>query len=218
MPTANRRSSRRLTLATGLLLLATQLGCTSLLFFPMYLIKGNTVKADYDGLKGKKVAIVCRPLVELHYSAGSVSNDLSRLVGILLEKNVKKVEIIDADRVAEWSDEHNWEDYAEVGEALGADLVLGIDLGQFSLHQGQTLYQGRAKTVLTVYDIKDKGRIVYEKRMPQTVFPPNTGIPASEKPDEDFRRQFLVVLADRIGRYFYDRDATTDFAEDSRGL
>lgn len=216
------RSRRSLALSLAVLstLIAvaiSQSGCSTMVAV-MYVLKGNAINAEYTGLKNKRVAIVCRPVVELQYANGSVSSDIAKQVGVLLKQHLRKVEIIDPERVAEWTDEHTWDDYTEVGEALDADLIVGIDLQNFSIYQGQTLYQGKAQAGITVYDIADGGKVVFQKKMPQTIYPPNTGVPTSEKPEDEFRRQFIGVLGDEIGRYFYEHDASADFARDSNSL
>jgi len=43
-------------------------------------------------------------------------------------------------------------------------------------------------------------------------------IPAGEKPEAQFRRQFVGYLARQIAHYFYDHDSTVDFANDSTAL
>jgi hypothetical protein len=199
-------------------ILTTSVGCVSAITGLAYLIKGNLVDAEYPGLKNKRVAIVCRPLVELQYSSGSVSGEIAQQLGVLLKQNVSRIEIIDPDKVADWTDEHTWDDFSEIGEALDADMIVGIDLQQFSMYQGQTLYQGKAKVTIKVYNIADGSKVSFQKTLPQIVYPPNTGIPTSEKPEEDFRRQFIVMLANEIGRIFYATDATLNFARDSTAL
>jgi hypothetical protein len=204
-------------LALGLLL-AYQTGCTNALTAALYVIKGNDVGAEFDGLKGKRVVVVCRPVVELQYSTGSVHTEVAQRLGMLLEQNIKKIEIVDSQKVAEWTDEHDWNDFKEIGEALDADVVIGIDLEHFSIYQGQTLYQGKAQLAVEVHDIKQHGKAVFQKHLPQIVYPPNTGVPTSDKPEDEFRRQFVTVIADQVGRYFYAHDATADFARDSESL
>ncbi|HEX4131628.1 MAG TPA: hypothetical protein VHZ24_16440 [Pirellulales bacterium] len=224
MERSNRVQPRRLklvsvcSLAMTLLLIAmvivSQTGCASALAAVAYVIKGREIKAEYAGLKNKRVAVVCRPLAQLEYSAGNASAELARQLGILLRRNIRGIEIVDAEQVAEWVDEHNWSEYTEIGEALDADMVVGLDLRDFGLYQGMTLYQGHAKVALAVYDMRRDGQVVYQKILPQSIYPPNTGIPTSEKADDEFRRQYLTVLADEIGRYFYDHDGEADIARD----
>ena len=200
-------------------LLASATGCRMLFTTVAYLIKGTQVEADYDGLSGKKIAVVCRPGVKMAWGNPAVADDLARQVGTLLRANLsKKTQVIDQQKVAAWLDEHEMMDYAEVGKALKADMVLGIDLLDFSLLQGQTLYQGKANVELTVYDCKNGDKQVYQKSMPQTLWPPNGGIATSEMPEPQFRRKFVLQLADQIGRHFYPHDKQSDFARDTDAL
>lgn len=199
------------------LILAGAGGCTSALFTVAYLIKGNDAPAECDKLKDKRVVVVCRPVVALQYRNARVEHDLAEQVGALLRRNVPKIKMIDHRKAAEWMDENTWDEYVEVGKALGADMVVGIDLEQFSLLQGQTLYQGRATVHLQVFDCKT-GEVVFDKRPRQTVYPPNRVVPTSEKPEGEFRREFVRVLADQIARHFYDHDPHADIALDARAL
>lgn len=200
-----------------LLLLAivtTAGGCSVLPFFA-YLVKGISTPAEFTGLKGKKVAVICRPVASLQYQSSSVATELADRVGALLGVHVSKIQIIEQSEVEKWEDENNWEEYVEIGKALQAEMVVGIDLDQFSLLQGQTLYQGKASIDLSVYDMSRGKRPVFQKMLPQQLYPPNAPIPAAEKSLVEFRQQFLQILAEQVGRHFYDHDSTADFAIDS---
>lgn len=216
------RSTARLISGAWLLLalawlLASQSGCTAALTTLVYLVQGNNAPAEYGGLKNKKVAVVCRPQVELKYSSANAATELAAEVGRMLTINKDaKVRVIDARKVAEWTDENTWDNFTEIGEALEADMVLGIELEHFELLQSQTVYQGKANFTVKIYDMQQGGKLVYEKRMPQTLYPPNIGISTSDKSSEDaFRREFITAAADEIGRYFYPHDRATDFARDN---
>jgi len=196
-------------------------GCRSALTTAAYLVKGNTADAEFDGLKGKKVAVVCRPLANLTFRDSNVAKDLAREVNNLLKANVPKVKMIDQQKVDLWLDEHgDWDDYAEIGQdsELGADVVVGVDLHSFSIYQSQVLYQGKANVALTVYDCADGGQVVFRKELPQSVYPPNAVIPTSEKQESEFRREYLRIVADMIGRHFYAHDRHADYALDARAL
>lgn len=218
----DRRLTRHACLQRATLLLLAfclaQAGCANLLFTAAYYIKGTNEPAEFKELKGKKVAVVCRPFAELQYNAGNTATEIGNTVGMLLAQNVRKIKVIDAQRVAQWTDEHDWEDFTEVGRALGADMVVGIDLESFSLYQGQTLYQGRANVALTVFDMQSAGKPVFSKTMRQVVYPPNTGVPTSERQEPEFRRMFINHLSDLIGRHFYDHDTRIDVASDTRAV
>jgi hypothetical protein len=193
-------------------------GCRSALATAMYLFKGTDVPADFEELKGKKVAIVCRPLVTLQYRDANVARDLAKQVSLLLQKNVPKIQTIDQRKVAKWIDENTWEEYPEVGKAMKADMVVGVDLEAFGLFQGQTLYQGKANVTVHVFDCHQGGKEVYEKTLPQSVYPPNAGIPTSDRLEPEFRHEFVGVLADQIGRHFYAHDPYADIGQDARSL
>jgi len=207
--------SASMSLAGAALLAST--GCT-MVATGLYVLTGNNVPAEYDGLKGKKVAIVCRPTTALDFNNSSVANLLANQVASELSTNVRNVTIVDQRTVNDWTDENTWDQYIEIGKALNADLVVGIDLEEFSIYMGQTLYQGRATIHLAVYDPKKDKLPVWEKHLPQAVYPPTGGIPSSERPEGEFRRKFVGTLADRISRHFYPHDATVDFAPDSTVL
>lgn len=211
------RLCRRMALVSTVSALWIASGC-SLLPTMMYVVQGINTHAEFDGLRGKRVAVVCRPVSSLHFRDSSVSRDLAKYVGALLQKNVSKIQLIEQREVFEWADENNWEEYVELGKALNAEMVVGLDLEEFSLYEGQTLYQGKANLKIGVYEVAEGKVPVKEWNLPQAVYPPNAAIPAGEKPEAEFRRQFVAQLAKQVAQYFYDHDATTDFASDSTAL
>jgi len=194
-------------------------GCKGVLPTLAYWIKGTNIDAEFDGLKGKKVVVVCRPVADLTYGAHLVDRDLAREVSRLLQANVPKIQVIPQREVIQWLDENSdWDHYAEVGRALGADMVVGIDLQDFDLLKSQTLYQGKANVSIVVYDCLHDAEPVFEKQPPQTVYPPNVGIPTSDRQECQFSREFVRVLAEEIGRYFYEHDAHANYAMDAKAF
>jgi hypothetical protein len=204
-----------LALASAVLL--AQGGCATALSTALWVVKGHNVKAEYGELKGKRVAVVCRPLVELEFRSAHAHEQIAQEVGRLLDTNIRSIDIVDARDIAQWTDEHDWDDYVELGKSVDADMVLVIELEDFNLYQGQTLYQGRARVSLSVYDVAEEGKVVWSKALPQTLYPPNTGIP-TDRPEDDFRRVFVGALGEEIARHFYPHDPMMDFARDSTVL
>ena len=136
----------------------------------------------------------------MEFSDGAVgAKELAIAVGELLENNVRKIEVVDYRDVDEWTDEHSWQEYTEVGEALNADMIVGVDLETFNIYAGQTLYQGKANIRLLVYDVAKGKEPVFEKTLPQSVYPPNAPIPASDNQESHFRRKFVDVNTDLFG-------------------
>ncbi len=198
--------------------LSTSSGCRSAIATAMYLFKGEDVEPEYKGLKGKKVAVVCRPPAGLNYANSTAGRDIVQQMSKLLQERVPKIKVIDAQKVNKWCDENTWEEYVEVGKALKADVVVGVELEKFSIYQAQTLYQGKANAIVRVYDCKDGGKVVFEKILPQTVYPPNTFIQTSDVQETEFRREFIGVLADQIARHFYSHDPYADLGQDNSAL
>jgi len=193
-------------------------GCRSALATIIYVIKGNQIEAEYKELKEKTVAVVCRPVVELKYGNPYTARNLAEEISKLLQQRVPKIQVIDQAKVAQWCDNNPWEEYPQVGKALKAERVVGIDLEYFNIYEGQTLYQGKANATIRIYDCTDGGKVVFEKHLPQSVYPPNTCIPTSDLQEAEFRHEFLQVLADQIARHFYAHDTHADLAQDTAAL
>ena len=209
---ATRRSLWALLLGLGMLSSAT--GCGRALATLVYVIKGNEINAEFDGLKDKRVVVVCRPPASLEYRYGGADRQLAKRVGELLAANVKKIDLVKPSEVENWTDQRDGDDVKELAEAVNAQIVVRIDLEDFELEKGPTLYQGKADTVITVFDMDDEGREIWQKSLGEFFFPVNSAVPAQEKPLEQFRRQFTTVLSEQIARHFYPHDARIDFASD----
>ena len=192
-------------------------GCQGLLFSAMYLWKGNNVPAEFDGLKEKKVVVVCRPLQELSYRVSGAPEEIAREVAGHLKK-VKKITVVPPQDVNEWVDVNRWDEFAEIGRAMKADMVVGIDLEAFGLLQSQTVYQGTSKLRVSVFDMSQDGAVVYERHFDEHKFPPNTGVYSTETTEDKFRRAYVADLAEDIAVLFYPHDAHHGLGKDSRAL
>jgi hypothetical protein len=104
-----------------------------------------------------------------------------------------------------------------VGRGVKADMVVGIDLLAFSLHEGQTLLKGRAKVGVKVYDMTKGGELVYESA-PKEIAWPETGARHVTENEANFRTVFIHTLAERIARDFYEVELGHDFGTDARHL
>jgi hypothetical protein len=200
----------------AVLLLPLVSGCSTLLTVA-YLVRPHDVPAEFPGLKGKKVAVVCRPIVELEFSDAGSARELAALVDGQLLQQIRRVKVVGQQEVARWIDEHSWVDYATVGTSLDADYVVGIDLEQFRLHEGSTLYRGRATATVQVYDVAT-GERVFEKRIDNYAFPASSAIPTTDRSEIEFRAMFLSMLARQISRSFYAYESREYFAEDGLAL
>ncbi|HOA53059.1 MAG TPA: hypothetical protein PKI05_12475 [Thermogutta sp.] len=191
-------------------------GCSALAT-AMWITGASDVKPEYDGFKDKKVAVVARPVVALTYRDAHVDKELARRIQLILTNRVRKAQWIDQQKVEKWLDEHEWETFPEVGKGVGADLVIGVEIEDFSLYKGQTVYQGTATLRVAVYDCATNQK-VYEKSLSNINYPPNSVVPTSEVPESVFRREFLSVLAEAVARLFHSYDPHEFWALDTRTL
>ena len=93
-----------LTVFAGLLLPFAG-GCSTL-FTAAYLLQPADVPAEFTGLKGKHVAVVCRPIVELEFTDAGSARELASLVGAQVESKVRRARLISQQEVARWIDEN----------------------------------------------------------------------------------------------------------------
>ena len=194
------------------LLFATS-GCSTVLTVA-YLFHPEDVPAEYNELRGKHVVVVCKPIVELQFTDAGTARELADRIGANIRENVRGVKIISQQEVSRWLDENAWVDYATLGEAVDADIVVGIDLDHFSLHEGSTLYRGRTTVHMQVHDVNED-LIVFDKRMEDFTFPADSAIPTADQSEQQFRGLFLRILSSRLSRCFHAYESRAHFAEEN---
>jgi hypothetical protein len=192
-------------------------GCPALVATSVYLWEGgNIVPANCDALKGKRVVVMCRPPSSQEFRHAGASRNIAKRVSELLVENVKKIDVVNPREVDNWIDDSDWGDFRELAEAVRADLVVHIELNDFELYKGKTLYQGRADVTMTVYDMRDHGKEIWDEELGEVLYPVNSGIPAQDKPVQQFEREFVEIVADRIASNFYRHDPNASFALDAK--
>lgn len=216
-PALSRPLFARLSLMLALCALIPSTGCLHMLLATgIYLWQGgNVVPAECTALEEKRVVVVCRPPASSDFSNAGASRQLNRSISMLLKQNVKKIDMVDPREVDTWLDESHTGDYIDLGRAVKADIVLVVDMEQFDLYKGKTLYQGNAIVSLLVHDMQAGGELIWDRQMGQVAFPHNAPIPAADKPQAQFQREFIGVLANRIAVHFYKHDPSMNFASDA---
>ena len=198
------------------MLLVTATGCPALMATGIYLWEGgNLVPAECDALKNERVVVMCRPPSSHEYRHAGASRDVSKRVSQLLVENVKGIDVVNPREVDNWVDESDWGDFRELAEAVHADLVVHIELDDFELYKGKTLYQGQADVTVSVYDMRDKSKLVWERTLGEVLYPVNSGIPAQDKPVQQFEREFVEIVAEQVAMNFYRHDPHSAFAKDA---
>jgi hypothetical protein len=176
---------------------------------------GNVVPAECDALEKERVVVICRPPASYEYRNAGAARAIGARVSALLEQNVKGIKVVSPKEVDNWVDEQDWENFKDLGRAVKASRIVYIELDDFDLYKGKTLYQGTADVTVSVYDMEDDDRLVWDRRLGQILFPRNSGIPASDKPVQEFERQFVEILSTQIAEHFYKHNPNADFALDA---
>jgi hypothetical protein len=196
--------------------LVTAGGCASMLATGIYVIQGgNMVPAEFDGLRDERVVVVCRPPSSNEYRHAGASRAVAQRVSELLVDNVKNIDVVNPREVDDWLDESDWGDFKELAKAVHAEKVVYVEMNDFELFKGKTLYQGHADVSATVYDMKNNSRLVWDRHLGEILYPTNSGIPAQDKPEQQFEREFVNIVATRVAENFYKHDPNSAFAMDA---
>jgi hypothetical protein len=209
------RIVHRSTWAVGLTSLLLFCGCIGAAAQLLYVIKGHKVPAAFAGLEGKKVAVVCSSEAAA-YGPDTLTYSINKVVSLKLKDSVKKINVISPAKVEQWIDTNGWNqsNFVEVGRGLGADIVVAIDIGSYTIHEGQTLFKGRTNLTVTVYDISKGGQVVFVHGPTEYIFP-STGRPAIQTTDRQFELVYLKKLTDHISSLFFPRDQLDNVADDA---
>jgi hypothetical protein len=210
------RSLRLAFLFAGLFALVANAGCVQLAANLIYAWQGGAIPAEYDGLKGKRVAVVA--LTDAGVSSDPNGILLANFVRGLIDKNVKKVDLVKQDEVDGWfeGDKDNAEgDFVTMGKGVKADLVVAVEMTEMTLREGPTLFRGNSNIAVTVYDIKKDGKPVFRKKFNDYGYPEVGGMPTTETDETKFRRIYLMNVADKLAHHFYPHELGSNVANDA---
>lgn len=205
----------------GLLLVAAvtvpAAGCIGPMALFMQAMGKDRVPAACGALVERRVAVVCCSESGV-FESDLASSMLATRINMLLADNVKKIQVIEQQTINDWRDENDWDgmDYVPLGEGVGADLIVAIDLGSLSLHEGQTMYRGQAEATVSVYDVANRGKKVFRHTPSpsQLTYPVQSGVDVHDISEADFRREYVDILARWLARCFYPYEFQEDFAVD----
>ncbi len=192
-------------------------GCIhTLLATGIYLWQGgNVVPAQCEVLENERVVVICRPPSSHEYRHAGAARTIGKRVSKMLEVNVDDIDVVSPQEVDNWVDEQDWDNFKDLGRAVKATRVVYIELDDFSLFKGATLYQGDADVKISVYDMTNRGKLLWERNVGQILFPRNSGIPSADKSIQVFQGQFVEIVSDQIAKFFFEHDPNATFALDA---
>jgi hypothetical protein len=183
-------------------------------------------------LEGKKVVILCRAVADSTGEYSSLERDLSRDVATIFRKKVKKITVVDPDKVATWVEAHPREtDPAEVARDFDAEIVIYMEVEQFQTQSPADLnmIHGEARVHLKAFEMEypktSKGRPIKDQPKEaheiydgyaEPSFPDRGPIPIDTGSSRSkFRITFMKVVAKEISWHFIEH-APDDSIQDSR--
>ncbi len=223
--------TRRAALATTLLSGASLLtlpGCGELLYFLQPF--DPVVPAPGPSLKGKKVVVLTHVAPGAGSDYGDLSRDFSRELTTRLRKQVKKISIVDPDKVAAWVEAHpSWTDPSEAAKAFEADTAIFLDVTKFDTEDPRSpgLMEGNSNIHIQVWEFahpkNSKGQEnksqpkesskIYEEQA-DTTFPVRGPIPRDTGiTPTSFRIKFLKLVATELSWQFVDREVGDDIQD-----
>ena len=218
MPTMMTRIFSASRLALLLIVLVASTGCVGAISQLIYVVKGTDVEPAYTGLEDSTVAVVCVSDASA-YGPDMLTTTVARAVAMKMHRTGRDINLIPASKVNDWIDRNGWDesDFIKLGEGVGADKVVAIEIGAYSIHEGSTLYKGRTDLSVTVYDLQSDGIIDFMYGPTEYSFPTN-GRPAIQTSDRQFEAFFLANLTENIAQQFCPYDRVDQVARDAMSL
>jgi len=182
--------------------------------------------------QGKKVVILCHATSGAMGEFSSLERDVSRELTAILRKKVKKITVVDPDKVATWVEAHpKWTDPADVARDFDADIVIFLEIEQFRLQAPGDLnmLHGESKVHIQAFEmrypknskdkpIKDQPKEAIElyNEYGEIAFPNRGPIPIDNGSSRSkFRITFTKIVAKEISWHFVEH-AEDDSIQDSR--
>ena len=191
-----------------------------------------TIEPKGPLLTEKKVVVLCNVTSGALAEFPSLERDVPRELTAVLRKKVKKITVVEPDKVATWVEAHpHWTDPADAARDFNADIAIFLEVEQFQIQSPGDLnmVHGEAKVHIQVFEMqypknsKDKpikdqpkeAHNVYDEYA-ETTFPNRGPLPIdSGNSRSAFKNTFLKIVTKEISWHFVEH-AADDSIQDSR--
>jgi hypothetical protein len=188
--------------------------------------------AGAPSLIDKKVVILCNATSGSLAEFPSLERDLTREFAANIKKKVKKITVVDPDKVAVWVEAHpRWTDPADAARDFDADIVIFLEVEQFQIQSPGDLnmVHGDSKVHIQAFEmryptnsrdkpIKDQPKEahnVYDDYA-ETSFPNRGPLPIDTGTSRGaFKNKFMRIVAAEASWHFVEH-AEDDSIQDSR--
>ncbi|WZO96519.1 hypothetical protein EP7_003512 [Isosphaeraceae bacterium EP7] len=226
----NRTTRLAAMIAFGALVLLPGAGCDprTLLYFLQPF--EPTIPAPGPSLKGRKIIILTHATPAAQADSLGIDTEINRELRRIFREKVKKIEIVDEKKVADWVEAHpNWTDPSEAIKAFEADVAIVLELEAFEYQNSNSpgLLQGNSRTHIQLIEI-DHPKNSKGKRMTDqpkevntayddyrdTVFPVRGPVSVeSGVSPASFKKKFVKVVAAEISWHFVEHAPGDDIQD-----
>jgi hypothetical protein len=217
-PVRMRRAAASILLVGGLVALV---GCDPRPLFYFLQPFEPTIPAPGPSLKGKKVVVLTHATSGSQAEFPGLERDLNREFVANLKKKVKKIKVVDPDKVATWVEGHpRWTDPADAARDFEADAVLFLEMEQFQIQNPGDLnvLQGSAKVHIQAFELSppknSKGKPIHDQPKEshsiyddyqESTFPIRGPVPMDSGVGRAaFKNKFLQVVAGECTWHFVE--------------
>jgi hypothetical protein len=189
-------------------------------------------KAQEVRLEDKRVVILCNVTSAAVAEYPSLERDLPRELAGIFRKKVKRITVVDPDKVATWIEAHpHWTDPADAARDFNAEVAIFLEVEQF---QSQTpgdlnMVHGDAKVHIQVFEleypknsknkpIKDQPKEAHNiyDGYAECSFPNRGPLPIDTGTSrESFKHTFLKIVVKDVSWHFVEH-REEDSIQDSR--
>ena len=201
-----------------------------------YFLQGDQPEIPGAGpdLSGKKIVVVTTAAPTVQADSKAVDREINREVVKIFRDRVKKLEIVDPEKVTAWLDAHPaWTDPAEIVKAFDADMVIHFEIQTFSIEDFRSpgLLEGNSEVNIRATELahpkNSKGKRntsapkeatqVFETEWKST-FPKNAPISLDQGVSRPvFRSKFLRLVATELSWQFVGHNNGDDIQDTKFG-
>jgi hypothetical protein len=180
-----------------------------------------TIAPPGPSLQKKKVVVLTHATAGTQAEFPGLERDLAREFVANLRKKVKKITVVDPDKVATWAEGHpKWTDPADAARDFEADVVIFLELEQFQTQAPGDLnvLQGSAKVHIQAFELtfpkNSKGRPIHDQPKEskaiyddyqESAFPIRGPVPMDSGVGKAaFKTKFLQVVAAEASWHFVE--------------
>ncbi|MFP4141037.1 MAG: hypothetical protein ACLFVH_13140 [Phycisphaerae bacterium] len=194
-------------------------GCSGMRYWS-YVFLGDSgtkkVKAEFDKLENKRVAVVVYLDQSVYYEHPRVDLQIAYALRGQLTKNIDGLRVVDPRTVIAYQESDlDWAALpkAELARKFNADYVLMVNVPEFSTSEPGTvrLFRGNVVASPALYQAgvpEEKSCVWYEDAI-RVTWPKETQGKYGQS-DAGVKKVTVALLADRIAKFFYDHEENVE--------